>query len=317
MESRSWCARSLVLAAALVLVLALAPGRGVAQETIKVGVLPFSESLAAVIADKQGFFKAEGLNVELQKIPTASQAMPLLQGGRIDIIFSNTVSTLQVIEQGMDLMLLAPGAVVRPTPPDTTAALTVLKGTAKTPKDLEGKRIAVNVVNSTAWMYLLALLDQHGLDRSKVRLVEVPFPQMNDPLLNQQVDAIVQVEPFRTVLQGTGKVDVIGWIYVQTQPNADITQYIALTPWVQKNQKIAAAFARAIVKGAEFANTNEVATREINQQFTNLNPALKDKVLLPRFATRIQPDEIKKTMDLMLKYGLLKQPVDFSRRILQ
>src|SRR5579859_4610337 len=37
------------------------PLAATAQDKIRLGVLPFSESLAAIIADKQGFFKDEGL----------------------------------------------------------------------------------------------------------------------------------------------------------------------------------------------------------------------------------------------------------------
>ena len=57
--------------------------------------------------------------------------MPVLQSGRIDIAFSNTVSTLQAIEQGLDAVVLAPAAVVRSAPPDTTTAILVRKGTVK------------------------------------------------------------------------------------------------------------------------------------------------------------------------------------------
>lgn len=312
--------RILVALLALALVLstagtALAQGKPPETPTIRVGILPFSESLPAVIADKQGFFREEGLTVEFSRSGSAAQAVPLLQAGRLDIMFSNTVSTLQAIEQGLDAMILAPGAVVRVQPPDTTSALMVLKGAATTPKDLEGKRIAVNVVNSTAWMHLVALLDKHGVHRSKVRFTEVPFPQMNDTLLTKQVDAITQVEPFRTVLSDAGKTDIIGWLYVDTHPNAEITQYIALTPWVTKNPTTVAKFARAIVRAAQFANTNEAASRTINVEFTRLNPALKDRVLLPRFGTEVNMVEIRKTMDLMMKYGLLKQPQDLSKRM--
>jgi len=315
--------RSLFARSALLVVLAAAlgalvsPGALRAQDRIKVGVLPFSESLGSVIADKQAFFKAEGLNVELTRVGSGAEAVPLLQAGKLDIVFSNTVTTLQALEAGLDAVLVAPGAVVRTQPPDTTSAVIVLKGAARTPRDLEGKRVAINVINSTAWMYLMALLDKHGADRSKVRIVEVPFPQMNDPLLNAQLDAIAQVEPFRTVISATGKVDTIGWTYVETQPNADITQYLALTPWVQKNRGAAVKFAQAVVKGAGFANANEAATREINQQFTNLNPALKDRVMIPRFGTEVNLAEIWKTGELMIKYRLMKQmPADLGKRIL-
>ena len=284
-----------------------------AQQKIRLGLLPFSESLGAVVADQQGFFKAEGLNVEISNVGSGAQGVPLLLSGRMDIVFTNTVTTLQALEQGLDATILAPGAVARSQGPDTGAIL-VLTGT--TPKELQGKRVAVNVINSTAWMYMSAFLDKHGVGRDQVRFVEVPFPQMNDALLNKQVDAIVQVEPFTSVVAQTGKVDVAGYLYIEAQPNADITQYIALSSWVKSNPEAAAKFARAIVKGSEFANSNEPATREINQKFTKLNPALKDAVLLPRLGTRVNSGELQKTMELMLKYGLLKRPLDLGGRVL-
>jgi NitT/TauT family transport system substrate-binding protein len=316
--------RTPLLAVALTVLVLATPGAGAGQTgaagppekpSLKVGILRFSESLPAVIADKRDFFREEGLTVEFSKFNSGAESLPLLQAGRLDIAFSNTIATLQAIEQGFDATIIAPGAVARTQAPDSTGALLVLKGTARSPKDLEGKRIAINVINSTTWLYLVALLEKHGVDRSKVRLVEVGFHQMNDPLLNRQVDAIVQVEPFRTVLVDTGKVDIIGWIYVDVQPGAEITQYVALGPWVAKHPATAARFARAIVKGAQFANQNEAVTRQLNVEFTNLNPALKDKVQVPRFGTEISLAEVRRTMDLMMKYGLLKGPVDLSNRL--
>ena len=51
----------------------------------------------------------------------------------------------------------------------------------------------------------------------------------------------------------TGNAEIVGWPYVETAPNTDITQYIALTPWVEKNRATAAKFVRAVIKGAKFA----------------------------------------------------------------
>jgi NitT/TauT family transport system substrate-binding protein len=307
--------RRLSCAIGLAVGVLLSPFAAIAQEKIKLGLLPFSESLAAVIADKQGFFKEEGLEIESSKFDSAAIAVPVLQSGRLDIVLSSTVSTFQAIEQGLDAIVLAPGAIVRTSPPDTTTAVIVKKGSITSLKELEGKRVAVNVINSTAWLHAVALLDKHGVDRTKVRFTEVPFPQMNDPLLNGQIDAVVQVEPFRSALMATGNAEIVGWPYVETAPNTDITQYIALTSWVDKNRATAAKFVRAVTKGAQFAASNEAATRDINLQFTNLNPALKDKVLLPRLGTAINLKEMNHTMAMMQKYGLLKTPVDLSKRV--
>ena len=304
------------VAGALVAGVLLSPVATVAQQTtIKLGLLPFSELLAAVIADKQGYFKDAGLAIESAKFDSGAIAVPVLQSGRMDIVLSNTVATFQAIEQGLDAVVLAPAAVVRTAPPDTTTAVMARKGAIRSPKDLEGKRIAVNVINSTAWLHAMAWLEKHGVDRTKVRFAEVPFPQMNDPLLNGQIDAIVQVEPFRSALMASGNAEIVGWPYVETAPDTDITQYIALTSWVEKNRATAAKFVAAVTKGAQFAARNEAATRDINMQFTNLNPALKDKVLLPRLGTAINLKEMSHTIELMRKYGLLKTPVDLSKRV--
>jgi NitT/TauT family transport system substrate-binding protein len=294
----------------------LSPLPASAQTKLKVGLLPFSESLAAVIADKKGYFKDEGLDVEFSEFQSGAIALPVLQSGHIDIAVSNTVATLQAIEQGLDAVVLAPAAVVRSSPPDTTTALIVRKNEIASIKDLVGKRIAVNVINSSAWLHAVAALELHGVDHSKVRFTEVPFPQMNDPLLNGQIDAIVQVEPFRSALMASGKAEIISWTYVETAPQSDITQYLALGSWVAKNHDIAVKFARAIVRGAEFAKTNEAEVREINVAFTKLNPELKDKVLLPDLGTKVSIAGINRTMELMQKFGMLQKPVDISHRVL-
>lgn len=293
----------------------LPPSIASAQEKVRLGVLPFSESLAAIIADKKGFFKEEGLDVDISKFDSGAIAVPVLQSGRIDVVLSNTVATFQAIGAGLDAIVLAPGAVVRATPPDTTTALIVRKGTVKSLKDLEGKRIAVNVINSSAWLHAVAALDKHGVNYSKVRFAEVPFPQMNAPLLGGQLDAVVQVEPFRTALIATGDTEILSWTYVETAPNTDITQYIALTSWEHAHHATVAKLVKALAKGAQFAETNQEETRAINQQFTNLNPALKDTVLLPRLGTDIDLKEMNHTMEMMLKYGLLQKPVDLSKRV--
>jgi NitT/TauT family transport system substrate-binding protein len=294
----------------------LLPNAASAQEKIRLGLLPFSESLAAVIADKQGFFKEEGIEVEVTKFDSGAIAVPVLQSGRMDIVFSNTIATLQAVEHGLDAVVIAPGAVVRSSAPDSTTALIVLNGPIDSMKDLEGKRIAINVINSSAWLHMVADLEKHGVDRTKVRFAEVPFPQMNDPLLAGQLDAIAQVQPFSTALLATGKVKILSWPYVETAPNTDITQYIALQSWVEKNHALAVKFAHALAKGAKFADTNEAVTRDINQEFTHINPALKDKVLLPRLGTAIDLKEMNHTMEMMHKYGLLKEPVDLFNHIL-
>ena len=177
--------------------------------------------------------------------------------------------------------------------------------------------LGASALVSPAALHVVAALAMHGVDYTKVRFAEVPFPQMNDPLLNGQLDAIVQVEPFRSALMATGKAEIESWTYVESAPGTDITQYLALSSWVDKNRDVAVKFARAVIKGAQFARSNEAATRDINIEYTGLNPALKDKVLLPEFGTAVNVAGMQRTMELMQKFGMLQKPIDISSRVLK
>ena len=187
-------------------------------QRIRLSLLPFSESLGAVIAEKEGFFKEDGLQVETTLFASGALALPVLQSGRIDIAFSNTIATLQVIERGLDIIVLGPGATARKTAPDTTFAVMVLKDGIKNLKELEGKRVAVNVIRSATWLYIVAGLEAAGVDWTKVRFIELPNTEQNAALLNKQVDAITQPEPFRTVLMDTGKAEILQYPMVATGP---------------------------------------------------------------------------------------------------
>jgi|ERR1700730_4299086 hypothetical protein len=68
--------------------------------------------------------------------------------------------------------------------------------------------------------------------------------------------------------------------------------------------------------GAVIADKQGAATRDINQAWTGLNPAFKDKVLLPQLGTAINVAGMARTMELMQKFGLLKAPIDISPRVL-
>ena len=307
--------RRLSCAAALVAGVLLSPFPATAQEKIKIGLLPFSESLAVVIADKQGFFKAEGIEIETSKFDSGAVAVPVLQSGRLDIVLSSTVATFQAIEQGLDAVVLAPGAVVREAPPDTTTAVIVRKGSIGGLKELEGKRVAVNVINSTAWLHAVALLDKHGVDRTKVRFTEVPFPQMADALAQKRVDAVWNVEPFVTFMTKSGAARIMAYPYQETVPNMDISNYFAKESWIKANPDVVKRFKRAIDKAT--AEINSVSKEERDSwvaKFTGMKPEVVKDVSLPRFAADLNVPSLKANLDIAVKHKMIK-PFDIDTMI--
>ena len=176
--------------------------------------------------------------------------------------------------------------------------------------------MAVNVINSTTWLHAVAALDQRGVDRTKVRFTEVPFPQMNDPLFNGQLDAVLpgRAVPFGADGDRQGR-------NLDLDLRRDRTRvghhsiHRARAVGREEPRDGGEVRARGERRGAVRAS-NEAATRDINLAYTGLNPALKDKVLLPELGTAVNVAGMARTMELMQKYGLLKTPIDISRRVL-
>src|SRR5436190_22409750 len=97
------------LAAAAVLVTAIsAPAQ--AQDKI---VLGFSASTAfsnAFVAANEGIFKKHGLDVEMKLVPNSSTTPAALMADSLQVATPTAPITLQAIEQGLDLVVLAGGS---------------------------------------------------------------------------------------------------------------------------------------------------------------------------------------------------------------
>src|SRR5439155_17104248 len=116
----------------------------------------------------------------------------------------------------------------------------------KQPKDLEGKTVAVNILNNIQSLTLNEVLKANNVDPSKVKYRAVPFPQMGAALQQGEVDAVHTGEPFGTNFQrklGARMVVDGGGAPVTELP---VSGYVSTQDFVKKYPKTAAAFQRAI-----------------------------------------------------------------------
>jgi hypothetical protein len=100
-------------------------------------------------------------------------------------------------------------------------------GPIQTPKDLEGRSLAVLTQTDILGMYSLAYLANKGIDLAKVKIVEIPFPQQYDALLSRWVDAASMTEPFATMAVERGNAKILAYPYTETQPN--LTSVVLIT----------------------------------------------------------------------------------------
>ena len=95
---------------AFALAILLSANAGYAQEKIRIGYVPVADYLPAFIAQDEGYFKAHGLNTELQRVPLISNIAPALLNGDLQVGIGTPTEFLQAVNAGLDLVIVAGSA---------------------------------------------------------------------------------------------------------------------------------------------------------------------------------------------------------------
>ncbi|WP_424133860.1 ABC transporter substrate-binding protein [Roseomonas chloroacetimidivorans] len=300
--------RRAALGAGLALPLAAPAIKAQALTKLRVSVIPVLDVAPLHAAIAQGYFAAEGIEIDTSTTAGGATGLPGLVAQQFRLAFSNTVSGLLGVREGLDFRIAAASVRGQPNPPDCMAIL-VRKGSGITSgKQLEGKRIASNTRNNVVWLRGMAWIDKTGGDWKKVTTVEVPFPQMADALAGGQIDAGLFSEPFVTAALEThgDKLERIGWFIQETAPSSSIAQYFAMREDVEKNGEVFERFARGLYKGTDWVN-ERLGKPELLQLISNFSRVPLERLKNCAFTVytkQVTEAEIAEVIATMTKYGL-------------
>ena len=125
----------------------------------------FSERSGALfIAQDQGFFAEQGLDVEVVQIRSGPVSMSALATGDTQFYASGATGTnLGAMAQGLDIVFIA-GLI------NKLDGYFVVTPKIKSPEDLKGKTLGVQSMGGGIWSYTMAALDYWGLipERDKI-----------------------------------------------------------------------------------------------------------------------------------------------------
>lgn len=287
---------------------------GLEKKTITVASLPLVDGAALYVALKHKFFDQEGLHVQVKPVAQSIQALPALQKGQVDVIAgANYVTFLQANEKGLlKLRIIADGAA---NASRFTEVLVMPNSPIKQAKDLEGKTLAVNILNNIQSLTTNQVLKANNVDPTKVKYRAVPFPQMGAALQKGQIDAVNTAEPFGTDFQrklGARMVVDVGGAPVTDLP---ISGYVSTQEFVDKNPKTAAAFQRAIQKAQQLMATDRKQVEAVLPGYAHIDPQTASVLSLPGYPTSLNATRLQRLPDLMLQDGLLKNKIDMKNVI--
>ena len=279
-------------------------------QAITVGVIPIVDVAPIYLGVEQGFFEDRGLDVELVTAQGGAAIVPAVISGEFDFGFSNITSLLVAQTKGLPLKVVAAGDSTTGKPGEDFAAVVAPQGSSIAgPADLAGRTVAVNTLNNIGTTTISKVVEDAGGDASTINFVELPFPDMPAALAEGRIDAAWGLEPFLTIMRNQGATPVT-WNYAETDPNLVIAAYFTTQQKVEENPELVEAFTEAMNESLQYAQDNPDAARGALGSYTQIDPAVADALILPRWPSEIDADAVQLLADLAEQDGLVDTPPD-------
>jgi NitT/TauT family transport system substrate-binding protein len=171
--------------------------------TIGVGGKSLFNYLPLSVAERKGYFKEEGVEVEIPDFAGGAKALQALVGGSADMVSGAYEHTINMVAKKQPIKAVVLQARY------SSIVLLVSKERAaryKSPKDLKGLKIGVTAPGSSTNMFVNNLLAKDGLKPTDVSIVGVGTGSGAVAALEKgEIDALSNLDPVITQLESTGK----------------------------------------------------------------------------------------------------------------
>lgn len=256
------------LLAATLSALTLATSAFAADEPLRIGYVFAMANAPALIADKEGFYKQEGLDVDLKALGDGPVIQQALAAGELDVAYVGTPPVYQWYSRGLKSTILAKVNYGQ------AAVLVGDHSPVQQLQDLKGKKLA-GVKKGSGMDVLLrgyVLKEKAGLDPDRdLNIIDMPPGNMNAALDRGIVDAAFAWEPFvsQAVLRGSAR--------VLLDVNQALPQYpwyvvIALPKTLQERPDDVVKLLRAHRKAVAFLNEHPAEANRIIADAFRLEP---------------------------------------------
>ena len=279
------------------------PGAQLTQ--VRIATLPLEPAALAYYAKERGFFARQGIDADVVSLQAPPQLLPALISGDVQFSGFNVGGVALAKSAGAPIRVVSAGALWRGAAP--TSGLVAAPGrNIKRPRDLVGRRVAIDAKNTIAHIGLLKWLKRGGVSADDVRLVEMPFPLMLGPLKRRTVDAAYLPEPYLTLAKTQGAKPVAPAF------NAVCSSDCLLTFWLARKDMspdLAARFRNAIQAAAIWANKkrNDRASAAILAKYVPIPKSALAKMNRTRFAERLRPAMAQPWIDAYAEFGVIPE----------
>ena len=291
------------------------------DKPLRIGWVYAMANAPALIADKKGFYAAEGLNVDIKSFNDGPLLQQAVAAGDLDVAYVGSPPVYHWFSRGLESKILAQVNYGQ------AAVIANAKSPINTVSDLRGKKLA-GVAKGSGMDVLLrgyVLKEKAKLDPEQdVTIINMPAPNMNAALEHNEVDAAFSWEPFvsQSLLRGTSKLVL--------DVNKELPQYpwyvvISLPKTLKERPDDVTKLLRAHLKAIAYLQTHPEESNQIIAQEFKLEStqAINGKVVKPEeivqearkrmgWSARLDAKDlqfVQRLMDYSLSLGFINKPL--------
>jgi NitT/TauT family transport system substrate-binding protein len=281
-----------------------------AADKVAVGTGGSASDAPFYIAYDKGFFKDEGLDVDLIVLDSGAKVIAPLGTGELDVgSGALSVGFWNALIRGVKFRIVADRGHTEPGYLYQTVFMRkdlVDSGQFKSLKDLKGMRMGFAAQGVTALSLLNEATKFAGIRFEDVTPVYLSFPQQIAALQNKALDGTMLIEPQATVAVNAG----YGARFMDTNefyPHQQISVIFYSEKFALQRKDVAGRFMRAWLRGARFYN-DAIKGGKIagaGAESFNMNPGLVREMYSQAVDVNgaVNAASIQKDLDFFLKQG--------------
>jgi ABC-type nitrate/sulfonate/bicarbonate transport system substrate-binding protein len=217
------------------------------------------------IAADKGFFREQGLDVNLVPFSKGKLCLDAVLGGKADVA---TVAETPLMHVGFGRASIAILGTMHHATKNTKCVARRDKGIAK-PEDLKGHKVGVPI-GGNAEYFMDKFLQKYGLKREDVIVVNLNPPEMLGAIVRGDIDASFSWEPFITrsvkELGGNAVVFFGEDLYKET------FNIVTMRDWADKNPEAGSRLIRALARATDFIHSNQNESIQIVAKHLQMDP---------------------------------------------
>ncbi len=311
-------------AVAGVLAMPLAPFRAAAaplkQVTMTLDWIYQGPNDGFMIAQEKGFYREAGLDVAITSGKGSAATAQLVAGKATQFGFCDGYVVGNGVAKGMGIKSV--GSVYRRNP----AAVVVLANSGiTTPKDLEGKRVAMTA-GRAQFQQWPAFVKGAGIDESTIQVVNIDPAGVGPALINAQVPAIAGfAQGYVPAIEIRGKKEVRIFWFADYGVTVVSNGIIVHQDLLKSDPELVRSFVAPTIKGFLYGRENpDEAVTIIKKYLETIDPAITRREMELSWKTWVTPNtkgkplgwasdiDWSETVNVLKQYGGVTTPLEAS-----